>query len=172
MLKRLEYLLELIIFNSRWLLTPIYIVLVLTLIIIGLKTIQEFIHYFSLIFEMNVNELLIFVLHILDLALVANLVLILIMSSYSSFISRIEVAENSVDTPKFLGKVSFKDLKLKVVASIIAISSIGLLEAFFLTDKKDPEEIYLMIYIHAIFIASGLLLALMDYFSSKTESEE
>ena len=172
MLKRLEYLLELIIFNSRWLLTPIYIVLVLTLIIIGLKTIQEFIHYFSLIFEMNVNELLIFVLHILDLALVANLVLILIMSSYSSFISRIEVAENSVDTPKFLGKVSFKDLKLKVVASIIAISSIGLLEAFFLTDKKDPEEIYLMIYIHAIFIASGLLLALMDYFSSKTETEE
>ena len=172
MLKKLEYLLELIIFNSRWLLTPIYIVLVLTLIIIGLKTIQEFIHYFSLIFEMNVNELLIFVLHILDLALVANLVLILIMSSYSSFISRIEVAENSVDTPKFLGKVSFKDLKLKVVASIIAISSIGLLEAFFLTDKKDPEEIYLMIYIHAIFIASGLLLALMDYFSSKTESEE
>ena len=172
MLKKLEYFLELIIFNSRWLLTPIYIVLVLTLIIIGLKTIQEFIHYFSLIFEMNVNELLIFVLHILDLALVANLVLILIMSSYSSFISRIEVAENSVDTPKFLGKVSFKDLKLKVVASIIAISSIGLLEAFFLTDKKDPEEIYLMIYIHAIFIASGLLLALMDYFSSKTESEE
>ena len=172
MLKKLEYLLELIIFNSRWLLTPIYIVLVLTLIIIGLKTIQEFIHYFSLIFEMNVNELLIFVLHILDLALVANLVLILIMSSYSSFISRIEVAENSVDTPKFLGKVSFKDLKLKVVASIIAISSIGLLEAFFLTDKKDPEEIYLMIYIHAIFIASGLLLALMDYFSSKTETEE
>ena len=172
MLKKLEYFLELIIFNSRWLLTPIYIVLVLTLIIIGLKTIQEFIHYFSLIFEMNVNELLIFVLHILDLALVANLVLILIMSSYSSFISRIEVAENSVDTPKFLGKVSFKDLKLKVVASIIAISSIGLLEAFFLTDKKDPEEIYLMIYIHAIFIASGLLLALMDYFSSKTETEE
>ena len=172
MLKRLEFLLEYFIFNSRWLLTPIYVVLVLTLIIIGLKTIQEFIHYVFLIFEMSVNELLIFVLHILDLALVANLVLILIMSSYSSFISRIEVAENSVDTPKFLGKVSFKDLKLKVVASIIAISSIGLLEAFFLTDKKDPEEIYLMIYIHAIFIASGLLLALMDYFSSKTESEE
>lgn len=171
MLKKFEFILENFIFNSRWLLTPIYVVLVLTLIIIGIKTIQEFFHYIFLIFEMNVNELLIFVLHILDLALVANLVLILIMSSYSSFISRIEVAENSVDTPKFLGKVSFKDLKLKVIASIIAISSIGLLEAFFSTSKKEPEEIYLMIYIHAIFIASGLLLALMDYFSSKSESE-
>ena len=171
MLKKFEFILENFIFNSRWLLTPIYVVLVLTLIIIGIKTIEEFFHYIFLIFEMNVNELLIFVLHILDLALVANLVLILIMSSYSSFISRIEVAENSVDTPKFLGKVSFKDLKLKVIASIIAISSIGLLEAFFSTSKKEPEEIYLMIYIHAIFIASGLLLALMDYFSSKSESE-
>ena len=171
MLKKLEYLLELFIFNSRWLLTPIYIVLVLTLIIIGLKTVQEFVHYFSLIFEMSVNDLLIFVLHILDLALVANLVLILIMSSYSSFISRIEVAEKSVDSPKFLGKVSFKDLKLKVIASIIAISSIGLLEAFFNPSKKEPEEIYLMIYIHAVFIVSGLLLALMDYFSSKSDPE-
>ena len=94
------------------------------------------------------------------------------MSSYSSFISKIEVAENSVDTPKFLGKVSFKDLKLKVIASIIAISSIGLLEAFFSPSKKEPEEIYLMIYIHAIFIASGLLLALMDYFSSKSDPEK
>ena len=172
MLKKFEFILENFIFNSRWLLTPIYVVLVLTLIIIGIKTIEEFFHYIFLIFEMNVNELLIFVLHILDLALVANLVLILIMSSYSSFISRIEVAENSVDTPKFLGKVSFKDLKLKVIASIIAISSIGLLEAFFSTSKKEPEEIYLMIYIHAIFIASGLLLALMDYFSSKSDPEK
>ena len=136
MFKKLEGLLENFIFNSRWLLTPIYIVLVLTLIIIGVKTVQEFLYEITHIFEMTVNDLLIFVLHIVDLALVANLVLILIMSSYSSFVSRIEIAEDSVDTPKFLGKVGFKDLKLKVIASIIAISSIGLLEAFVDTSKK------------------------------------
>ena len=147
MFKKLESFLENFIFNSRWLLTPIYVVLVLTLIIIGVKTIQEFLYEITHIFEMSVNDLLIFVLHIVDLALVANLVLILIMSSYSSFVSKIEVAENSVDHPKFLGKVGFKDLKLKVIASIIAISSIGLLEAFVDTSKKTPEEIYLMIYI-------------------------
>ena len=172
MLKKLEGLLENFIFNSRWLLTPIYIVLVLTLIIIGVKTVQEFLYEITHIFEMTVNDLLIFVLHIVDLALVANLVLILIMSSYSSFVSRIEVAEDSVDTPKFLGKVGFKDLKLKVIASIIAISSIGLLEAFVDTSKKTSEEIYLMIYIHAIFIVSGLLLALMDFFSSRSNLDE
>ena len=141
MFKKFENFLENFIFNSRWLLTPIYIVLVLTLIIIGVKTVQEFLYEITHIFEMTVNDLLIFVLHIVDLALVANLVLILIMSSYSSFVSRIEVAEDSVDTPKFLGKVGFKDLKLKVIASIIAISSIGLLEAFVDTSKKTPEEI-------------------------------
>ena len=172
MLKKLEGILENFIFNSRWLLTPIYIVLVLTLIIIGVKTVQEFLYEITHIFEMTVNDLLIFVLHIVDLALVANLVLILIMSSYSSFVSRIEVAEDSVDTPKFLGKVGFKDLKLKVIASIIAISSIGLLEAFVDTSKNTPEEFYLMIYIHAIFIVSGLLLALMDFFSSKSDLDE
>ena len=172
MLKKLESFLENFIFNSRWLLTPIYIVLVLTLIIIGVKTVQEFLYEITHIFEMTVNDLLIFVLHIVDLALVANLVLILIMSSYSSFVSRIEVAEDSVDTPKFLGKVGFKDLKLKVIASIIAISSIGLLEAFVDTSKKTSEEIYLMIYIHAIFIVSGLLLALMDFFSSRSDLDE
>ena len=172
MFKKFENFLENFIFNSRWLLTPIYIVLVLTLIIIGVKTVQEFLYEITRIFEMTVNDLLIFVLHIVDLALVANLVLILIMSSYSSFVSRIEVAEDSVDTPKFLGKVGFKDLKLKVIASIIAISSIGLLEAFVDTSKKTPEEIYLMIYIHAVFIVSGLLLALMDFFSSRSDLDE
>ena len=140
MLKKLESILENFIFNSRWLLTPIYIVLVLTLIIIGVKTVQEFLYEITHIFEMTVNDLLIFVLHIVDLALVANLVLILIMSSYSSFVSRIEVAEDSVDTPKFLGKVGFKDLKLKVIASIIAISSIGLLELLLIHLKKHLKK--------------------------------
>ena len=83
MLKKLEALLENFIFNSRWLLTPIYIVLVLTLIIIGVKTVQEFLYEITHIFEMSVNDLLIFVLHIVDLALVANLVLILICQRLS-----------------------------------------------------------------------------------------
>ena len=76
MFKQFEKILENFIFNSRWLLTPIYVVLVLTLIIIGVKTVQEFLYEINHIFEMSVNDLLIFVLHIVDLALVANLVLI------------------------------------------------------------------------------------------------
>ena len=95
MLKKLEAILENFIFNSRWLLTPIYVVLVLTLIIIGVKTVQEFLYEITHIFEMTVNDLLIFVLHIVDLALVANLVLILIMSSYSSFVSRMEFSRGT-----------------------------------------------------------------------------
>ena len=57
MIKKLEGLLENFIFNSRWLLTPIYIVLGLTLIIIGVKTVQEFLYEISHIFEMTVNDL-------------------------------------------------------------------------------------------------------------------
>ena len=64
MFKQFEKILENFIFNSRWLLTPIYVVLVLTLIIIGVKTVQEFLYEITHIFEMTVNDLLIFVLHI------------------------------------------------------------------------------------------------------------
>ena len=61
MFKQFEKILENFIFNSRWLLTPIYVVLVLTLIIIGVKTVQEFLYEITHIFEMTVNDLLIFV---------------------------------------------------------------------------------------------------------------
>ena len=58
----------------------------------------------------------------------------------------------------------------KLIASIVAISSIGLLEAFIDVGSKSKDEIYLMIYIHAIFILSGVFIAVMDYIASKTVS--
>ena len=169
MLKKLENFLENFIFNSRWLLTPIYIVLVLTLIIIGVKTVQEFLYEITYIFEMSVNDLLIFVLHIVDLALVGNLVLMVIFAGYENFVSKIDIANSSEDKPEWMGKLDFSGLKLKLIASIVAISSIGLLEAFIDVGSKTSEEIYLMIFIHAVFILSGLVIAIMDYISGITK---
>ena len=138
----IENILERSMFASRWVLSPIYVVLSLTLFVIMIKVIQEFIHEMVHILEMSINELLVFVLHIVDLALIGNLILI----------------------------VLFSGLKLKLIASIVAISSIGLLEAFIDVGSKSKDEIYLMIYIHAIFILSGVFIAVMDYIASKTVS--
>ena len=151
----IENILERSMFASRWVLAPIYIVLSLTLFVIMLKVIQEFIHEMTYIFEMNINELLIFVLHIVDLALIGNLILIVLFSGYENFVSKIDVATNSKDKPSWMGKVDFSGLKLKLIASIVAISSIGLLEAFVSVGSKTKEEIYLMVLIHSIFLDEG-----------------
>ena len=148
MRKQLENLLEKSMFSSRWLLAPIYIVLSLTLFIIMVKVIQEFIHEFSHFLEMSINDLLLFVLHIVDMALIGNLVLMIIFAGYENFVSKIDVAKNSQDKPDWMGKVDFSGLKLKLIASIVAISSIGLLEAFVSVGSKTKEEIHLMVLIH------------------------
>ena len=84
--------------------------------------------------------------------------------------TKIDVAKNSQDKPDWMGKVDFSGLKLKLIASIVAISSIGLLEAFISIGSKTKDEIYLMVLIHSVFILSGVVIAIMDYVASKTIS--
>ena len=166
----LENLLEKSIFASRWLLAPIYIVLSISLFFITVKVIQELIYFAPILLSTDLKDMMLFVLHIVDLALIANLVLMIIFAGYENFVSKIDVAKDSKDKPSWMGKVDFSGLKLKLIASIVAISSIGLLEAFIDVGSKSKDEIYLMIYIHAIFILSGVFIAVMDYVASKTVS--
>ena len=119
---------------------------------------------------MNIKDLLLFVLHVVDLALIGNLVLMIIFAGYENFVSKIGVAEESEDKPSWMGKVDFSGLKLKLVASIVAISGINLLEAFMSIETITDRDVQWMIIIHLVFVASGVLLALMDYIASKTQS--
>ena len=167
--KFIERILERAMFSSRWALAPVYVTLCLTLLVITYKVIALFLYEITHLNELSLNELLVFVLHIVDLALVGNLVLMVVYASYENFISKIEVAKNHPDRPSWMGSLDFSGLKLKLIASIVAISSIGLLEAFIDVGSKTSEEIYLMIYIHAIFILSGLVIAIMDYVSGITK---
>ena len=169
MLKFFESFLERAMFSSRWVLAPVYIALCFTLVVIAIKVVQIFLYEITHVFEMDLNQLLVFVLHIVDLALVGNLVLMVIFAGYENFVSKIDIANNSEDKPDWMGKLDFSGLKLKLIASIVAISSIGLLEAFIAVGTKTSEEIYLMIFIHAVFILSGLIIAIMDYFTGITK---
>ena len=108
-----------------------------------------------------------------DLALIANLVVMIIFSGYENFISKIDVAKDDRDRPDWMGSVDFSDLKIKLVASILAISGIGLLETFLkIAGSGDVAvsevEIKWMVIIHIIFIISGLLLAMMDYVAHRS----
>ena len=166
----LEDFLERLIFASRWLLAPIYIVLCLSLLFITVKVIQETVNYFPVMLVQDVKGIMLFVLHIVDLVLVGNLVLMIIFAGYENFVSKIHIAEESEDRPTWMGTVDFSELKLKLVASIVTISGINLLAAFMDLSQISDREIFWMVVVHAVFILSGVLLALMDFVTSKSKS--
>ena len=167
----LESLLERTMFASRWLMAPVYLILSISLLFIAIKVAQEFYNYLPQIWGMEIRDLLLFVLKIVDLALIGNLVLMIIFAGYENFVSKIEIARKSEDKPAWMGKVDFSGLKLKLVASIVAISGINLLESFMDISRKTDREIQWMILIHLVFVISGVLLAVMDYIASKTNNK-
>ena len=167
----LENTLESSMFASRWFMAPVYVVLSLSLAVIMLKVVQEFIHNLSMFYDMDIRSLLLFVLHILDMALIGNLVLMILFAGYENFVSKIGAAKDSEDKPSWMGKVDFSGLKLKLIGSIVAISGINLLEAFMSLKDHTDREIKWQILIHLVFVSSGVLLALMDYIASKTKSK-
>jgi len=116
--------------------------------------------------------LMLFLLHIVDLALVGNLILMIIFAGYENFVSKISVADSSEDKPNWMGKVDFSELKLKLIASIVAISGINLLESFMdiehILAVGGTDQLFWMVLIHVVFIGSGVFLAIMDFVASKS----
>jgi uncharacterized protein (TIGR00645 family) len=90
---------------------------------------QELIHALPNIFAASESEIVLAVLALVDLSLVANLLLIVIFSGYENFVSKINTKGHE-DRPEWMGQLDFAGLKIKVVASIVAISAIELLKSF------------------------------------------
>ncbi|HCT73803.1 MULTISPECIES: TIGR00645 family protein [Psychrobacter] len=165
MLKNLERYLEKTIFNSRWILAPFYLGLVLGIILLFIKFIQKTVMMFNTVFNASVSDVIVNILVLVDLSLVASLLLIIIFSGYEIFVSKIDTGDH-VDRPSWMGKVDFSGLKLKVIGAIVAISAIDLLKSFMdiPNELSDGEADKLMwkVIIHMTFVLSGLLFAIMD----------
>ena len=122
----MERLIERSLFASRWLMAPMYIGLSLSLLLLLWVFALEFWHLLQILPVMTVNDAVLGVLALIDLSLAANLVLIVIFSGYENFVSRMNLDAHE-DRPNWQGEVDFSGLKLKLVASIVAISGIHLL---------------------------------------------
>ena len=164
----MEKILESLIFKARWLMAPFYLGLALSLVILLIVFINEFVHFFTGGVRFDETSIILLVLTLIDLSFTGNLLIMVIFSGYENFVSKIDVGHHE-DKPKWMGTVDFSGLKLKLISSIVAISGIQLLKIFF--DLKDytREEIYLFIAVHLTFVISGVLLALMDYIASKVK---
>ena len=106
-------------------------------------------------------------LTLIDLSLAGNLVLMVIFSGYENFVSKIDVASHK-DRPDWMGTVDFSGLKLKLIASIVAISGIHLLKSFMSIEDMNKDNLMWLLILHGTFVVSGVLLALMDYISEKS----
>ena len=165
----IEHASERFLFASRWLLAPLYIGMVVALIAIGIKFFQELWHLITHIIESDGDALILGVLALLDLALLANLVVIVIFAGYENFVSKISTACYAEDRPIWKGHVDFSGLKMKLIGSIIAISAIGLLQDF--TEAGTPEftqqEQLWRVILHVTFLLSGIAFAFMDWLGEK-----
>lgn len=172
MSKKIEHALEVLVFNSRWLLAPFYLGLVAGIGMLLVKFGQEFFHILPGVFVMNEGDFILAILTLVDMSLVANLLLIIIFSGYENFVSKIDTGGHE-DRPDWMGKVDFSGLKVKVIASIVAISAIELLKAFVHMGldaganeawswTNADKALMWKVGIHFTLVISGVLFATMD----------
>ncbi|HYN78268.1 MAG TPA: TIGR00645 family protein, partial [Lamprocystis sp. (in: g-proteobacteria)] len=157
----MERLIERLLYASRWLLAPIYLGLSLTLLALAIKFFQEMWHLFSHILSVAESDMILTVLAMIDMSLVASLVVMVMFSGYENFVSRLEVHEDD-DKLDWLGKLDAGTLKLKVAASIVAISSIHLLQKFVNIENTPNDKLMWYVILHLTFVVSALLMGVLD----------
>lgn len=151
---------ERLLFTSRWLLAPIYIGLALTL---GLLLVEFGVQAASLVAHLDLqgDHLIIGILGLLDISLVANLIVMVLLSGYENFVSRLDLVDHP-DRPSWMGHIGFAEIKLKLMTSIAAISAIHLLEDFMNAATLSDRVLGWRAGLHLLFVLSGVLLAFMD----------
>src|SRR3954469_20101842 len=129
-IRAIERAVEWLIFNSRWLLAPLYLGLCAALAMIVLKFGETFIDVARDLPGAEIRQSTVDILELIDITLLGNLVILVIFVGYENFVSRLGTTGAHEDRPHWLGKLGFSGLKLKLIGSIIAISMIELLRDF------------------------------------------
>ena len=164
---------EKVLFGSRWLMAPMYLGLALALAVLAVVFLRETVAVLPKVMTMTSNDAILVVLKLIDLTLAGNLLLIVLFSGYENFVSKFDF-DTGADRPAWMGKVDFSGLKMKLIASIVAISAIDLLKWFMSLDEVadlsgvDQRSMWLVL-IHLTFVVSGVLMALMDFLTSKAD---
>lgn len=169
--KTIEGRFEGLLFAARWVMAPMYLGLALGLGLLAVVFVRELAQYLPQALEMKSEDAILVVLTLIDLTLAGNLLLIVLFSGYETFVSKFDVG---TDRPDWMGKVDFAGLKLKLIASIVAISAIDLLKWYMSIEESTDmvmmdRKLFWLVAIHLAFVLSGVLMALMDYLTSKSE---
>ena len=167
--RKLERLMESAIFASRWILAPFFIGLIIAMLVLLVKFGKELVSLLMGVLGWHDHDAIISILTLVDTALIAVLLLIIVFSGYENFVSKLSVGDHE-DRPAWMGKVSFSDLKMKLISAIVAISAVELLKAFLVSNTLTSEQIGWKIAIHLTFVVSGLLFAASDWISDRRKN--
>jgi uncharacterized protein (TIGR00645 family) len=166
----MERFFESLLFATRWLLAPIYLGMSLALVALGYKFFQEIWHVMTHLGSVGESDLILTVLALVDLALVASLVVMVMFSGYENFVSKIDIADDAKKLG-WLGKLDASTLKLKLAISIVAISSIHLLSAFMNLGQLPSEKLMWYVIMHLTFVVSAVLMGVLDRITFATHRE-
>lgn len=166
----MEKFFETMLYRSRWLLAPIYFGLTLAVLALGIKFFEEVIHLLIHIFTIKEAELILVILSLIDIAMVGGLLIMVMMSGYENFVSRIDI-NDSEEKLSWLGKMDSSSLKAKIAASIVAISSIHLLKIFMGAEAYEGEQLMWYVIMHMTFVASAFLMGYLDTIAKKPEKK-
>jgi uncharacterized protein (TIGR00645 family) len=160
------------VFFSRWFLAPFLLGLLVCLLVLIYRFFGDL---YDLILEMrgmSWHDVVTSVLNLVDLSLTANLVLIVIFSSFENFIRRIDPADHP-DWPEGLTQVDFGALKQKLLGSIVGIASVDALAWYFDLEKiGDTSKLVWALSFPLVFVVIMLLLAISDRLGHMTKSGE
>lgn len=154
-----------LIFLSRWLQAPLYVGLILAQCIYVYHFMVELLHLFQKASHISETDIMLTVLGLIDVVMIANLLIMVIVGGYETFVSRLNL-QNHPDQPEWLSHVNAGVLKVKLATALIGISSIHLLKTFINADNVVDKTISWQVTIHITFVISALALAITDKISS------
>jgi len=166
-----------LIFASRWLQLPLYLGLIVAQAVYVVLFIQELMHLVPILWDPNALNataatmgvkavskeivVMLMVLSLIDVVMISNLLIMVIISGYETFVSRLDL-EGHPDQPEWLSHVNANILKVKLATAIIGISSIHLLKTFISADSMSDKALLWQTIIHVTFILSAIAIAYID----------
>ncbi|MCK4842714.1 MAG: TIGR00645 family protein [Methylococcales bacterium] len=163
-LNKVENTIERAMYASRWIMAPVYLGMSLALLALAVKFFQELYHFLPYLLDIDESVLILNLLTLIDLTLVGSLIVIVMFSGYENFVSRMDIGEGT-EKLDWLGSHDYSSLKMKVAASIVAISSIHLLKVFMNVQTTDNDKLMWYVIIHLTLVLSALFMGYLDKIS-------
>jgi len=150
-----------LIFFSRWLQLPLYLGLIVAQGVYVIHFTIELWHLVEKATSISEADIMLRVLGLIDVVMIANLLIMVIVGGYETFVSRMRL-EGHPDEPEWLSHVNAAVLKVKLATAIITISSIHLLQTFMSASKLDEKTMLWQTIIHITLVVSAIAIAFID----------